>query len=611
MRRPGFALLRLAVFLGALLGPSGQIAHAGNDHGAVSDAAFERIAAETSALRDLPIRSEIGRAFMDRDELRQEIEEWLAEYSVEQAEADERVLLAFGFAWEEMDLRRVWADAYGDWMGGFYDDEIDQLHIIGDDRELNASEEAVFAHEITHALQDQAFDLADFSATFEVETNDDAALAARSLVEGDATATEAEYMRAHPELSGLIRDLQLESTDDALVAAPLPPIIAETMNFPYTAGHLFVRYLMQHGGWEAVNAAYADPPTSTEQVLHPDRYMVRDEPTTVSLPDLGTSLGEGWRRLDEDTLGEFQTAVLLSPQWEREQQVYGAAAGWDGDRYALWARGAEEVLVWRSVWDSETDADEFVRSLTAYDEDRFGGSHVGGRTGWATIMAEDARVAAFVERRGNQVQYVLAADHHLAATAMRALDQTSNAILEPALGATPAIQGGSPAFAPLAPEADECRAEPRTVESMRALIGTVPARAGEVGGSTGVAADAETVAGVTNTIRAQAACASVGDWLRYYALSTDDELRRYWAWYWPPTEDDFEVLSQPAEPWEGPAGGVVLDVRDVLLLPDGRVRALYTVYDRVWTLDAVPFTTTLGVFVREGDRWLLDESYSF
>ncbi|MDQ3856053.1 MAG: hypothetical protein M3281_06615, partial [Chloroflexota bacterium] len=191
----------------------------------------------------------------------------------------------------------------------------------------------------------------------------------------------------------------------------------ETLLFRYREGQIFATRLWQEGGWQAVNAAYRNPPQSSEQILHPEKYTQnRDEPTAVTVPDISRSLGAGWKRLDENTFGEFQVRVMLSASSESER-ASAAAAGWDGDRYQLWTRGDEDALVWQSVWDSERDADDFAAALAGYDERRFDARFTESDASRVLITADRAvqlRVA------GREVTYVQAPTKQLAASVVAA-----------------------------------------------------------------------------------------------------------------------------------------------------------------------------------------------
>ncbi len=211
--------------------------------------------------------------------------------------------------------------------------------------------EITISHELTHALEDQRFklDLEDTSGS------DDAALANLALVEGSATAVMFTYAERHfsaeQTLGGLLSSLGADTGD-------LPPFIEAQLIFPYVRGQQFVQRLYETGGgnWSLVNSAYRfRPPASTEQIMHPDKYLQVEQPERVADPRAAP--GAGWRRLAAGTWGEWATGELINnPQ---------AAEGWGGDRYELWQRGSgdctapcrdRDALVMRWRWDTRADA---------------------------------------------------------------------------------------------------------------------------------------------------------------------------------------------------------------------------------------------------------------
>ena len=146
----------------------------------------------------------------------------------------------------------------------------------------------------------------------------------------------------------------------------------DSLFFPDEAGLLFVSALYNEGGWDAVNAAYADLPRSTEQILHRERYP-DDVPVEVTLPPLTDTLGSGWRLVDQDVLGEFGLQLYLDVQLSRAD-ADAAAEGWGGDGYAVYWREDESgfVLVLQLVWDTPADAVEFFTGYVEFAEARFG-----------------------------------------------------------------------------------------------------------------------------------------------------------------------------------------------------------------------------------------------
>jgi hypothetical protein len=144
----------------------------------------------------------------------------------------------------------------------------------------------------------------------------------------------------------------------------MPKVLQESLLFPYTAGLSFVQALQASGGWDAVNGAFRDPPASTEQVLHPEKYASHEAPIDVTLPaDLPAKLGSGWTKGLEDTLGEFQLKVWLDQAGGGSggPSADTAAAGWGGDRVMLLdgPNGARAIAL-KTAWDSAADASEFA-----------------------------------------------------------------------------------------------------------------------------------------------------------------------------------------------------------------------------------------------------------
>lgn len=355
--------------------PSGQVL-----------ATIEAIEFEMEALRGLEETSPMTRTLLTREELSRYLEQqFIDEYPPEEVAVDTRVLAAFNFVSEDIDLRQVLLDLYATQVLGMYDQEVDTFFVVSDG-EFDLMDRLTLAHEYVHGLQDQVFGLDSFID--EDSLNDDQFLARTALIEGDATLAMTEYFIAHVmELSQAdllsLQEEDLEGSAAALEAAPA--IIRETLAFPYDYGTEFVMAL-QESGWQAVDVAYADPPLSTEQILHPEKYLERDEPQLVSLPPLTDTLGAGWAMIDSETLGEFQTILYLAQQVDRAVAEL-ASAGWDGDTYAVYGRDEDDVLVLATVWDSAADGEEFVAAYRQYATGRYGqepGRAESGEVWWQT-----------------------------------------------------------------------------------------------------------------------------------------------------------------------------------------------------------------------------------
>jgi len=231
-------------------------------------------------------------------------------------------------------------------------------------------DKSTYAHEFTHALQDQHFDL---DALDPEGNSDDASLAVAALIEGDATLLMQQYMLEYLDPNELF-DLFSESLDagsEALEQAPA--VIREQMMFPYEVGLTFVQALYQHGGYQAVNAAFARPPRSTEQVLHPDRYLAGELPQVVNALPLTNTLGSGWEWVDGNVLGELTLRLYLEEQ-VNTRTAASAADGWGGDWYDVYTHQGSGaiVMVMQTVWDTEAEAAEFIQTYQTFGKARFG-----------------------------------------------------------------------------------------------------------------------------------------------------------------------------------------------------------------------------------------------
>jgi hypothetical protein len=214
---------------------------------------------------------------------------------------------------------------------------------------------------------------------------DDRRLALLALLEGDATLLMERYlMRRIPGGEELGEDLGGLSMPTPPVEGA-PPVLRDQLVLPYTAGLDFARSLWQRGGWGAIRSAWERPPKSTEQVLHPTKYVSDEVPRSVVLtyaPPRGRVVSEG-------VLGEILVRTLLGDEASPE-----AAAGWGGDAFRVWDLSGKTLLVWRVMWDTTADGSEFARAfrerLTASQGVgvRRGRFEVFGKGGWRFAIAE-------------------------------------------------------------------------------------------------------------------------------------------------------------------------------------------------------------------------------
>jgi hypothetical protein len=350
----------------------------------------------------------------------------LAESSTSAQMRDSTALLRFlGLVPADFQLERETISLLTEQIAGFYDPKTKIFYLA--DWIPEAEQRTVMAHELTHALADQHFDLRRLEKW--PDGDGDAELAARALVEGDATAMMIEYELAERglphdlgqfpvSLVDLMREGAGADDPDHPVFSHAPAVMRESLQFPYVYGAGFVQALLKAGKWSSVSAAYKTFPASTEQVLHPEKYLANEAPVKIALPDLSSALGAGWRRADADVNGEFGYALILKGELP-DAEAASAAAGWGGDRYGFYldASGERATLVHVSAWDSETEANEFFSAYAQRCVKRYGCTDAGdvapGVKQWQTpegivrLERRGARVVAVEGFRGADAAPIL------------------------------------------------------------------------------------------------------------------------------------------------------------------------------------------------------------
>ncbi len=322
--------------------------------------AYLEIEREVEQIRQLSPARRQDPTLIDETRLKQNIEaSFRRDNPAAQIAASERLLKGLGLVPADSSLEQLYVEMFGSQVAGYYDPDTRRLYVVSRGGGLGPLEEIVYAHEYTHSLQDQHFGLEGLGV--DAIGQGDRSLARLSLVEGDATLVMT-YWAQQALTPAQLLELAGQSADpeSMKLLESLPKILSETLLFPYTQGLQFVLGLQSSGGWSAVDAAFGNPPDSTEQVLHPEKYAGHEPPIAVALPsDVAARLGTGWSVGTEDTLGELQLRVWLG-EAVTVAAATTAAAGWGGDRVALYEGpdGAWAIAL-RTAWDSEADLEQF------------------------------------------------------------------------------------------------------------------------------------------------------------------------------------------------------------------------------------------------------------
>ncbi|MEM8533516.1 MAG: hypothetical protein AAGF95_21930 [Chloroflexota bacterium] len=327
-------------------------------------------------VRGLVPTGSVPREFMNREELRAYFTDVLEEEFSEEAERDQRsVLQALDMDRGGPDLREDQIDELARSVLGFYNHETKDLVVVTERATMGTTDQMTYAHEFAHSLQDQYYDL---GALFErAQGNSDYETAIRSLVEGDAMVTMSLYAETFFSDMDLI-NYQLEQIQNLDLTGFLygggGPYVESAAAFPYNEGSIFVSTLYQVGGWEEVTRAFNNPPRSTEQIIHPQKYYDGDEPVAVALPDLATGLGGSWELVSENTLGELYTRIYLQRFVSFNESVL-AGEGWGGDRYQVLRDDRGRLgFTLLTAWDTPNDAQEFFTITSAFVMARGGGN---------------------------------------------------------------------------------------------------------------------------------------------------------------------------------------------------------------------------------------------
>jgi hypothetical protein len=316
-------------------------------------AVFAQIEEEVRNLRDLPAADIGPPEILTRAELAQILPRLL------DPPLDNFTLQALGLLTADQDIVALTEHLYAAQVLGFYDFDAKRMVVVTD-AGLTPAARITYAHEYTHALQDAAFDSRAMQQAAGGQL--DGELALLGLEEGDATTAMVLWAIGHlsaEELSGITETPVPDMSG-------IPDWMVRLLEFPYLSGAEFVGQLYASGGWDAVNAAYEDLPASTEQILHPQKYVDGEAPVEVAGIDVATLFGT---EQSDKTLGEAWIAVWLEGLGVPQAAADVAADGWGGDHLAVasdvsgnWALG------WRIAWDAPIESTEFETAYAGVQE---------------------------------------------------------------------------------------------------------------------------------------------------------------------------------------------------------------------------------------------------
>ncbi|BCY17312.1 hypothetical protein hrd7_11610 [Leptolinea sp. HRD-7] len=341
---------------------------------------MDGIQEQVISIRGLNAKGPVVRDLLSSSELQQKVKtDFFKDYSAEDARDDSLFLTTLGMIPEGFDLLDLYVRLYSEQIAGYYDSDTKEMYVVGDS-DFGGIERMTYAHEYTHTLQDQNYDLKNGLKLDDeyCRTNNEYCSAVTALLEGDATFTEQAWMQKSASEQDRKEMEAFYVTYSSPVFDSSPDYIQSDLLFPYLKGLEFVYSLNDRGGYALVDQAFQNPPVTTEQILHPDKYP-SEKALPVELPDLSSVLPSGWVEIKNMELGEWYTYLILSKGQDASYQLLDsiarkAAAGWGGDRYALYreSQTGKAIFLLRTRWDTQNDADEFWLAIKQYGEERWG-----------------------------------------------------------------------------------------------------------------------------------------------------------------------------------------------------------------------------------------------
>jgi hypothetical protein len=353
---------------------------------------------ETSKIRELPILRPVKSGAQSRPEIeRMLVKNLYEQMTTSEMHATEVAYRKFGLAPADFEYRPLIIKVLLEQVAGYYDPVAREFY-LADWLEVE-TQKPVMAHELTHALQDQHFNLRRFQKW--PHGDSDAQLAAHALIEGDATLAMMVYMAKNP-LVALAFTRSLASGVNTEQFNKAPRTLRESLIFPYLQGSEWANIVYRRDGFAGLSAAFTKLPLSTEQILHPEKYLTYERPLKITLPDvsgmlnspnnegqpaspLGTSGSNlhtangplptaSWHRIDADVNGEWGYYLLLDQFLNAPAESRRAAAGWAGDRYDVYegANPGQVMIAQVSAWDTEADAREFFDAYIKRTRLRYG-----------------------------------------------------------------------------------------------------------------------------------------------------------------------------------------------------------------------------------------------
>ncbi len=358
-------LLSLSLALQLLIGSPAQV------EGSADQQLVDGILKEVSELRNLKVLRTVPAVSHSRDQILSYVGKRIEEeYPGQALELEASLLKHLGLIPRQLDYRGTLKDFVTAQVAGYFDPFKDRFVLASWLATL--MQRPIIAHELTHALQHQHFGLK--SALKRIPENDDATIARSAVIEGDATITMVVHLMQRLDLPELRKSVDAMADKIAngptLTARHVPHYMRQGLTFPYVGAlELLMRTMEKSSDFSGVDQLHRNPPKSTEQLLHPERYL-KDRPIAVDFK-LSQSMLKGYKVALRNRLGELGMRFLVSPLGKRDQEAKQLADGWGGDRYAFLTKGQSVAFVAAVATDDDDAAKRYRKLLQISLENRY------------------------------------------------------------------------------------------------------------------------------------------------------------------------------------------------------------------------------------------------
>jgi hypothetical protein len=341
---------------------------------------YENLKKKIEAAGKLKFKQNTPIRYMDKIQFKNYITSTFdSDYPVELFEKDSVFIRLMGFEDKNVDVRKTRKKLILNSVGGVYNEKKKEIAALNEYRETDLIHSMILVHELRHSLQDQYFGLTTLLGQNSVF--DDRNIAVLAAIEGDASFMmvkcgdlDAEMLTTNPNSEALMSFSPIAKLS---LMSDYPPIIKNQLIMPYVEGLRFVNEVYKKKKWGGVNKILAAPPDSTEQILHPEKYMKREKPVNVMISYKPGSAGDAesedemFEIYHTGVIGEYYANVLIKSKDVFNETDY--ALGWGGDTFCIYknAKTAAYFLVWKSLWDNETYCSNFYSDFKRFLEKKF------------------------------------------------------------------------------------------------------------------------------------------------------------------------------------------------------------------------------------------------